>query len=138
MALRRTACRIRRTSCVAAALAVLLANGADADLVANIEDTGVRTAVADKSDEALIAANPALEQLGQESPALLDEVLERLRSAAPEASWHRGLTQDQPKPVTPSELTLLAENPDLSEYYRESPEAALDLLRLIREAAKKQ
>ena len=31
---------------------------------------------------------------------------------------------------------LLAENPALADYYRDSPEAALDLLRLIREATK--
>ena len=33
---------------------------------------------------------------------------------------------------------LLAENPALADYYRSSPEAALDLLQLIREAAKEQ
>lgn len=33
---------------------------------------------------------------------------------------------------------ILDENPDLADYYRESPEAALDLLRLIREATKER
>ena len=74
----------------------------------------------------------------RKSPAVLREVLDRLRSPAPEPSSSRSLVQDPPKPATHAETAVLAENPDLSEYYRESPEAALDLLRLIREAAKKQ
>ena len=57
---------------------------------------------------------------------------------APEPSYRRGLVRDQAKPATQAETAVLAENPDLSQYHRESPEAALDLLRLIREAAKKQ
>jgi len=118
-----------------AALAVLLSHGAAADLVGHAE---VRAAVAGKSDEELIGTNPVLERLGRESPALLGEVLERLRSPVPEPSYRRSLVQDQPKPATPAETAVLAENPDLSQYHRESPEAALDLLRLIREAAKKQ
>lgn len=120
---------------LAAALAVLMSHGAAADLIGHAE---IRAAVAGKSDEALIAANPVLERLGRESPALLGEVLERLRSPVPEPSYRRSLVQDQPKPATPAETAVLAENPDLSQYHRESPEAALDLLRLIREAAKKQ
>ena len=123
-----------RTACVAA-LAVLMSHGAGADLVGS---TKVRAAVAGKSDGALIGANPVLERLGRESPAVLREVLERLRSPAPEPSSSRSLVQEQPKPATHAETVVLAENPDLSQYYRESPEAALDLLRLIREAAKKQ
>ena len=126
--------RNMRTALVAA-LAVLMSHGAAADLVGHTE---IRAAVAGKSDEALIAANPVLERLGRESPALLREVLERLRSPVPEPSYRRSLAQDQPKPATPAETAVLAENPDLSQYHRESPEAALDLLRLIREAAKKQ
>ena len=117
------------------ALAALLAHGAAADLVGG---TDVRTAVAGKSDEALIAANPVLERLERESPAVLDEVLSRLRSPAPYSSYAGTLDQDQPQSATRTETAVLADNPDLSEYYRESPEAALDLLRLIREAANKQ
>ena len=117
------------------ALAALLAHGAAADLVG---DTDVRTAVAGKSDEALIAANPVLERLERESPSLLDEVLVRLRAPTPDAPRTRTLDQVEPRPATEAETAVLADNPDLSEYYRESPEAALDLLRLIREAANKQ
>ena len=126
--------RTLRTA-LAAALTVFLSHGAAADLVGHTE---VRAAVAGKSDAALIAANPALERLDRESPALLGEVLERLRAPAPEPSSRRSLPLHQPKPATQAETAILAENPDLSQYYRESPEAALDLLRLIREAAKTQ
>ena len=119
----------------AAALAALLAHGAAADLIG---DTDVRAAVAGKSDEALIAANPVFERLERESPAVLDEVLSRLRSPAPDAPRTRTLDQVEPRPATEAETAVFADNPDLSEYYRESPEAALDLLRLIREAANKQ
>ena len=123
--------RILRTALVTT-LVGALSHGAVADLVGQAE---VRAAVAGKSDEELIDANPVLERLGRESPALLDEVLERLRAPAPEPSYSRSLVQDPPKPA---EAAVLAENPDLSRYHRESPEAALDLLRLIREAAKKR
>lgn len=118
-----------------AAIALLLSHGAAAELVGHVE---VRAAVSGKSDAELVGANPVLERLGRESPALLAEVLERLRAPAPEPSYRRGLVRDHPKPATQAETAVLAENPDLSEYHRESPEAALDLLRLIREAAKKQ
>ena len=130
----RMAPRILRTT-FAAALAVLVSHGAAADLVGR---TDVRTAIAGKSDEALIAANPVLQRLERESPELLGEVLERLRATPVEPSHRRSLVQARPKPATPAETAVLAANPDLSQYYRESPEAALDLLRLIREAAKKQ
>ena len=123
-----------RTALVAA-LAVLLSHGAAADLVGQRE---VRAAVAGKSDEELIGANPVLERLGRGSPALLGEVLRRLRAPAQEPSYRRSLVQDPPKPATPAETAILTENPDLFQYHRESPEAALDLLRLIREAAKKR
>lgn len=126
--------RTLRTALVAA-LTVLASHGAAADLVGHAE---VRAAVASKSDETLIAANPLLERIEREFPVLLGEVLERLRAPVSEASYSRSLVQDQPKPATQAETAVLADNPDFSQYYRESPEAALDLLRLIREAAKKQ
>ena len=130
----RMALRIARTA-LAAALAVLVSHGAAADLVGR-ED--VRAAIAGKSDGALIAANPVLQRIERESAALLGEVLERLRATPAEPPHRRSLVQNRPKPATPAETAVLAENPDLAQYHRESPEAALDLLRLIREAAKKQ
>lgn len=133
----RMAHGILRTAFAAAlaVLAVLVSHEVAADLVGR---TDVRAAIAGKSDEALIAANPVLQRLERESPALLGEVLERLRATPAEPSLRRSLVQDRPKPATSAEAAVLAENPDLSQYHRESPEAALDLLRLIREAAKKQ
>ena len=130
----RIAPRILRTA-LAAVLGALVSHGAAADLVGR---TDVRAAIAGKSDEALIAANPVLQRLERESPALLGEVLERLRATPAEPTHRRSLVQARPKPATQAETAILAANPDLSQYHRESPEAALDLLRLIREAAKKQ
>ena len=95
-----------------------------------------RTTQADRSDDALIAANPILEPLRRNDPELLREVLERLR--APEASRSRSLIQGALEPSTAAESAILAENPDLARLHRGSPEAALDLLRLIREAATAQ
>lgn len=127
----RMAHRYLRIAAVAA-IAALLAHGAAADLVGG---TGVGAAVAGKSDETLIAANPVLERLAQESPALLDKVLRRLRAPASASLGERTLERPQLQPTTPAEVAVLADNPDIARYYRESPEAALDLLRLIREAA---
>ena len=124
--------RAVRTACVAV-LTVLVSHGAAADLGGGTE---VRAAVAGRSDEALIAANPVLGRLARESPALLGEVLDRLRAPAPEPPYSRSLVQQRREPATQAETAVLAENPDFFQFYRESPEAALDLLRLIREAAK--
>ena len=115
----------------AAVLAVLLSQAAAADLVGYIQD---RAAVAGRSDKALIEANPILERLRREYPDALPAILERLRAPLP--SYRRGLERPVPEPKL--ESGILAENPDLGQLYRESPEAALDLLRLIREAAKKK
>lgn len=122
-----------RRAVLAAALAVFVPGRAGGDLVGRQER---RAALAGKSDDMLIAANPMLRRLAREDPALLREVLVRLRAPAP--SYRRTLTKDRPEPESSAESADLAENPDLAELYRESPEAALDLLRLIREAAKRQ
>ena len=116
-----------------AALAVLVPIRIHADLVGREE---IRAAVAGKTDDALIAANPVLGRLAREDPALLREVLGRLRTQP--RSHRRTLAKDQSEPETAADSAVLAENPDFTELHRESPEAALDLLRLIREAAKKQ
>lgn len=122
-----------RRAVLAAALAFFVPGRAGADLVGHQES---RAALAGKSDDVLIAANPMLGWLAREDPALLREVLVRLRAPVP--AHRRTLTKDRPEPESSAEGAVLAENPDLAELYRESPEAALDLLRLIREAAKRQ
>ena len=122
-----------RRAVLVAALAVFLPGRVAADLLGRQE---IRAAVAGKADDALIAANPVLERLARQDPALLRKVLGRLRAPLP--SHRRTLAEDRPKPPTAAEDAVLAENPDLAGLYRESPEAALDLLRLIREAAKKR
>ena len=114
----------------AAAMAALLSHSVEADLVAHVT---WRAAVADKSDQMLIAANPILERLARVNPAALEEILALLRAPIPQSSQERsfkeGGEQSQEDPGS-----VFVENPDLAEYFRDSPEASLDLLRLIREA----
>ena len=63
-----------------------------------------------------------------------------LRLPRPAPAPRRSPRAQQGAPVQPDGVqgALLAENPALADYYRDSPEAALDLLRLIREATKKE
>ncbi len=129
----RSLARLCRAAVAAAVLAFLVPHGADADLVGHVEE---RTAVAGRSNDALIEANPLLQHLQNEHPEALPAILERLRT--PVASHRRTLAGNAPAPEEQADDAALTENPDLAQLYRESPEAALDLLRLIREAAKKQ
>ena len=116
---------------VAAAAVLFQPWAAGADLVGTVTE---RTAVAGRSDGELVAANPLLLQLRRERPAALPAILLQLRTARSDTG--RGL--DAPASMSDEEIELLALNPDLDGLYRESPEAALDLLRLIREAAKQK
>lgn len=125
--------RLRHAALLAAALAILLPQAAHADLVGHVEE---RAAVAGVSDEALIDANPLLEGLRSAHPEVLSTIIERLRG--PVHSYRRGLSDDKLEAEHEIDDAVLADNPDLAQLYRESPEAALDLLRLIREAAKAQ
>ena len=84
-----------------------------------------------------------LRHLQRDRPAVLHKILKRLRApVSPDDA--RKLRRRDPKPApkpAPSpkgQDALLVENPDLGQLHRESPEAALDLLRLIREATRKQ
>ena len=105
-------------------LAALAAHGAPADLVGR-----------DAAERALLEANPILERIARERPDALGEILERLR--APRPAHRRSREAEEPAgPPDAAQDALLAENPALADYYRGSPEAALDLLQLIREAAK--
>ena len=117
---------------VLTAAAVLLASSAIADLTGSAD---IRAAVDGKSDETLITANPVLEKLSRQRPALLQQALKRLRTpVAPPASR----SSSSEEPLSEADTMLLDENPDLSELFRESPEAALDLLHLIEEATKQK
>ena len=113
------------------AATILFAHGVAADLVGRDLDRAVVISI---TDDALVAANPLLEQLGREHPQLLREVLKRLRTPMPKSLRRR---QEQDSPETEIDGEILEENPDLNELYRSSPEAFLDLLRLIREATEK-
>lgn len=119
----------RRLAAVLALVAFLLPQGAGADLVGKVEQ---RAAVAGRSEAALIEANPLLRRLQGVYPALLREALQRLRTPA------SGPRRSLERPAPPPETGILAENPDLETLHRESPEAALDPIRLIREATKKK
>ena len=129
----RTVARLSHAAIVAMALAILLPQGVHADLVGQVEE---RAAVAGRSDQALIEANPMLEGLRSGHPEALSRIIERLRG--PVHSYRRSISEDKPGPEQGIDDAVLANNPDLAQLYRESPEAALDLLRLIREAAKAQ
>ena len=56
----RSLARLCRAAVAAAVLAFLVPHGADADLVGHVEE---RTAVAGRSNDALIEANPLLQRL---------------------------------------------------------------------------
>lgn len=120
----------RRLATVLALTAFLLPQGAVADLVGTVDE---RAAVAGRSDAALIDANPLLRRLRGVDPDSLREALERLRS--PAGAPRRSL---EPPAPPEAESGVLDENPDIETLYHESPEAALDLIRLIREAAKEK
>ena len=125
----------RRRGIVAAGLlSVFASHAASADLIGRSE---TRTTVADTTERALIEANPILERIARERPEALREILDRLR--VPPPAHRRSLeAPGDTEASNGAEHGILAENPDLADYYRESPEAALDLLRLIREATKER
>lgn len=126
--------RTGRWSLVGAIVAALLSHGAAADLVGHLQ---WRLATAGKSDQTLIESNPALQRLARENPDALEEVLVLLRTPMSQAARHRILVEDGQQGHD-DHGGVLARNPDLAQYYRESPEAFLDLLRLIRQAAQQQ
>ena len=115
-----------RMSMSAGLLAVLVSHAAPADLIGH-----------DTPQRALIKANPILERIARERPEALGEILDRLR--APEPALRRSLrASGRAEAPDDAQGDILAENPALADYYRDSPEAALDLLRLIREATKEK
>ena len=115
-------------------LALLVFHAAHADLVGRSETSAI---VADAAERALIEANPILERIARERPEALREILDRLR--APEPPQRRSAERlDDAEDPNGAPGGILAKNPDIADYYRKSPEAALDLLRLIREATKER
>ena len=116
------------------AVAGLASHAAHADLVGRSERSVI---VADTAERALIEANPILERIARERPEALREILDRLR--APEPPHRRSPERlDDAEDPNGAPNGILAKNPDIADYYRKSPEAALDLLRLIREATKER
>ena len=111
---------------------LLLPQDAGADLAGKMEQ---RAAVVGKPDAALIEANPLLRRLQGVNADALREALKRLRS--PTSPSRRSLERPEAAQEE-DESGVLASNPDIEALHRESPEAALDLIRLIREAAKEK
>ena len=100
-------------------LAALVSQAAPADLVGR-----------EAADRALLEANPVLERIARERPEALGPILDRLRAPVP--SSRRGPVATKPsEPPDRAQDGILAENPALADHFRSSPEAALDLLRLI-------
>ena len=114
----------RRGAVPAGLLAALVSHAAPGDLVGR-----------DAPQRALIEANPVLERIARERPEALGPILDRLRAPRPGS---RARAQDRAEAPDGAQGGLLAENPALADYYRDSPEAALDLLHLIREATKEE
>ena len=108
-------------------LAALAAHGAPADLVGR-----------DAAERALLEANPVLERIARERPNMLDDILDRLRTPVPSPRRSSEEAEPAEPPNNAPMDELFGENPALFDYYRSSPEAALDLLQLIREAAKER
>ena len=77
----------------------------------------------------LLAENPILAELRRENPEALGPILEDLEQLT--GQTRKGLPHDRLDPV---DRGILETNPSLELVFRESPEAALDLIRLIREA----
>ena len=135
---RTVASRVRGAAFVGV-FAAFVSYGAMAELVGTFADRSYPGM--SESERALIDANPILRQLVGEHPEALREVLGRLQEGLPPRG-SRSLvsppTESARKPAAGSEENVFVENPDLGALHRESPEAALDLLRLIREAAKRK
>src|SRR5262249_31288577 len=111
----------------AALLASMIAAPASADLAApTVALTG--------AELRLVAENPALLRLGEQDPATLRQVLDRLEAAEP-ATKSIGAALQPDDAVAPAlsaeDQALVDQNPALAKTLRESPEAALDLIRLI-------
>jgi hypothetical protein len=113
-----------------ALLALAITTPAGADLVApTVTLTG--------AELRLVAENPALLRLGEQNPATLREVLDRIEAASPAAKDIGAALQPDAAPPTlsPEDQALVDQNPALGKTLRESPEAALDLIRLIKQAS---
>ncbi len=114
----------------AALLALAIATPAGADL-------GAATVTLTGAELRLVAENPALLRLGEQDPATLRAVLDRMEAAAPAGKDIGAALQPDAAPPTlsPEDQALVDQNPALGKTLRESPEAALDLIRLIKQAS---
>ena len=87
----------------------------------------------------MLEENPSLLKIYRQDPGKGLDILEQVyrmllptRTLAPSAPYPIGVGRPGPE-----DKLILDTNPTLTEIYRTSPEAALDLIRLIREAVNK-
>lgn len=78
----------------------------------------------------MIDENPALQDLGTNSPETLRQALDMIAAALLLEPTTRGLLG-----LEPEDAAILGNNPALLQVWKNSPEASADLLELIRTAA---
>jgi hypothetical protein len=107
---------------------------ANADLIGSLE--GAQTLTADQM--AILDKNPDLEALEGDNPDIVRAVLGKLTALRAERSGaDETISRGSLDTLTVDDVQLLGRNPALLEIWRAAPEAAVDLLALIRAAAGK-
>lgn len=92
----------------------------------------------DSTDAGLLKENPSLAEIVRDNPHLGRLILDRALAAEGDAAARVMLGDDTAPTLTDEEQALVKANPLLERGMRSSPEAALDLLRLIKQAADKK
>lgn len=83
-------------------------------------------------EERLVNRNPALQELWHESPTVFRAVLDQLKDLLAEVA-----TGPLVESFALEDFGILSRNPDLQIVYHDAPEAAVDLIRLIRQATRR-
>ena len=94
-------------------------------------ETAVDGVLLSEAEQVWLQENPALAEVAMVAPGQLREILDRLADALSNPSSTRGGLP----PLDEGTVRVLETNPALMQAWRSSPEAAADLLRLIRIAA---
>lgn len=121
---------IHRSATFALVIAVALAQPAAADILGFPAAPAPLTTV----QAAVVEANPDLKSLSESAPWLLRSVLTKIETpTAPNGTSKSGLED-----LGSTDLEILARNPALLQVWTASPEAAAELLALIKAAGGKQ
>jgi hypothetical protein len=134
--------KLNRRRCLIAGCAVPLALCA---MTRAMADLGSATVTLTGDELRLVADNPVLLHIGEIDPASLRRVLDRLEAIS-FGDGTKGIADALKQPggaaappsLTPADQALVDQNPALGKAMRDSPEAALDLIRLIKQAAQKK